>query len=182
MATYRILFIDDDPQVLSSLGGYFERLGHEVHSAADGKEGIEVWNRVQPDVTVLDLHMPGMDGMQVLEALRRKNAMVIMLTGYGEIENAVEAMRLGAENFLTKPIEMAHLVQAVEKAAEKSGLRREVVELRERLRPSLKRQMVRYAVLVVLVAAAVAIGTFIGREETERPMAPIPVPIDTVPG
>ncbi|MFQ6045866.1 MAG: response regulator [Gemmatimonadales bacterium] len=182
MSVYRVLFVDDDPQVLSSLGGYFERLGHEVYRAADGREGVEVWNRVEPDVTVLDLHMPGMDGMQVLEILRKENAMVIVLTGYGEIENAVEAMRLGAENFLTKPVEMSHLVQAVEKAAEKSGLRREVVELRERLRPSVKRRIMRFAVFAVLLAAAIAIGTFIGGGEAERPMAPIPVPIDTAPG
>jgi DNA-binding NtrC family response regulator len=181
VAVYRILFIDDDPQVLSSLGAYFERLGHEVYRAASGKEGISLWDRVQPDVTVVDLHMPGMDGIEVLEILKKKRAMVIMLTGYGEIENAVKAMKLGAENFLTKPVEMSHLVQAVEKAAEKNVLHREVVELRERLRPSFRRQVLRVVVFAVLLAAAIAIGTFIGGgEEEARPMAPIPVPIDTM--
>ena len=181
MTVYRILFIDDDAQVLSSLGGYFERLGHEVYRAASGKEGISVWDRVEPDVTVVDLHMPGMDGIEVLETLKKRRAMVIMLTGHGEIENAVKAMQLGAENFLTKPVEMPHLVQVVEKAAEKNVLRREVVELRERLRPNLKRQLLRVVVFAVLLAAALVIGSFIGGGEAELPMAPIPVPIDTAP-
>ena len=74
--------------------------------------------------------------MDVLSELKKRKAMVIMLTGMGEVENAVEAMRLHAENFLAKPIEMAHLAMAVEKAAEKATLRRENVELRARLAPT----------------------------------------------
>jgi FixJ family two-component response regulator len=125
--------------------------------------------------------MPGMNGIEVLEVLRKKRAMVIMLTGYGEIENAVDAMRLGAENFLTKPVEMTHLVQAVEKAAEKCVLGREVVELRARLRPNLKRQLMRVAVLGVLLVAALAVGTLIGGRQEQPRRAPIPVPIDSLP-
>lgn len=100
---YRVLFIDDDAAVLRSLGDYFQRLGHEVHRAPSGQEGIAVFDRVNPDVTILDLFMPEMNGIEVLEALRRKGATVVMLTAYGEVESAVEAMRLGAENFLIKP-------------------------------------------------------------------------------
>lgn len=181
MSQYRVLFVDDDPDVLRSLGDYFERLGHEVHRAASGDEGIRIWHQVQPDVTVLDLYMPGMNGMQVLEVLRQQRAVVIMLTGFGDIEAAVEAMKLGAENFLTKPIEMGHLAQAVEKAAEKIHLRRENVRLRQQLQPSLKKRLIRAAVLVILLGVALGIGALIGGGEQERPMAPIPVPIDSVP-
>jgi DNA-binding NtrC family response regulator len=174
------LFIDDDPDVLRTLGEYFERLGHEVYRAQSGKEGIALWDRVRPEVTVLDLYMPEMNGLEVLEELRKKRAMVVMLTGYGEIESAVKAMRLGAENFLTKPIDMAHLVQTVEKAAEKSQLRREVTELRARLTPNLRRRILRAALLILLVAASVAIGRLIGGSDEEvRPREPVPVPIDT---
>ena len=130
MASRRLLFIDDDQAVVKALGNYFRQLGHDVHTAPDGKEGIAVYDRVRPEVTVLDLHMPGMSGMEVLDVLRQRGAMVIMLTGYGEVGHAVEAMKLGAENFLTKPVDMAHLVAAVDKAAEKGRLRQENVELR----------------------------------------------------
>lgn len=182
MAIYRILFVDDDPAVLSSLGSYFERLGHQVDRASSGKEGLALFDQHRPDVVVLDLFMPGMSGMEVLEILARRQAMVIMLTGYGELENAIQAMRLGAENFLTKPVDMAHLVAAVEKAAEKGALRRENVELRQRLTPSLRRRLLRYGALVVFVALSLILGRWIGGTEAKRPVRPIPVPLkeDTV--
>ncbi len=182
MASHTVLFIDDDPDVLRTLGDYFEKVGHRVHRAPSGKEGIALWEQVRPEVTVLDLFMPGMNGLEVLEVLRKKRAMVIMLTAYGDVESAVEAMRLGAENFLTKPIEMLHLVQAVEKAAEKGELRREVVALRRRLTPSLRRRIVRLGLLLLLIVASVTLGRWIGDEEGEaRPRTPIPVPLDTAP-
>ncbi len=182
MAPIKVLFIDDDPDVLRTLGDYFERLGHDVHRAGSGKEGIATWNRLQPDVTVLDLYMPEMNGLEVLENLRHKKAMVIMLTAYGDVESAVEAMRLGAENFLTKPIDMSHLVQAVEKAAEKGKLRQEVVELRQRLAPNVRRQILRILLVVILILVAVALGRWIGgAAEDARPREPIPVPVDSQP-
>lgn len=181
MAHHRVLFIDDDLDVLRTLGDYFERLGHEVYRAESGRKGIALWERVRPDVTVLDLYMPEMNGLEVLEELRKKRAMVVMLTAYGEIESAVQAMQLGAENFLTKPIDMAHLAQTVEKAAEKGQLRREVTELRARLTPNLRRRILRVALLILLVVASVAIGRLIGGPDEEvRPREPIPVPIDSV--
>ncbi len=182
MASRTVLFIDDDPDVLRTLGDYFERMGYDVHRAPSGKEGIELWKRVQPDVTVLDLYMPEMNGLEVLEQLRQRQAMVIMLTAYGDVESAVEAMRLGAENFLTKPIDMSHLVQAVEKAGEKSSLHREVVELRERLTPNIKRRLLRVALLLILIVISVALGRWIGDTgERARPRADIPVPVDSQP-
>ena len=181
MAPVKVLFIDDDSDVLRTLGDYFERLGHDVHRAPSGKEGIAAWNKVQPDVTVLDLYMPEMNGLEVLEDLRHKKAMVIMLTAYGDVESAVEAMRLGAENFLTKPIDMSHLVQAVEKAAEKGRLRQEVVELRRRLAPNVRRQILRILLVVILILVAVALGRWIGGSGDARPREPIPVPVDSQP-
>lgn len=178
MAAHRILFIDDDQAVVQALANYFRQVGHDVHTAPDGKEGIATYDRVRPDVTVLDLHMPGMSGMEVLEVLRQRGAMVIMLTGYGDVEHAVQAMRLGAENFLTKPVDMAHLVAAVDKAAEKGRLRQENVELRERLTPSMRRQLIRWGAFAALVAASVLLGRLIGSAGAERPARPIPVPFD----
>ncbi len=178
MASYRILFVDDDTQVLKSLGDYFETLGHQVFRAISGEEALRLYDQHRPDVVVLDLFMPGMSGMEVLEILSGRQAMVIMLTGYGELENAIEAMRLGAENFLTKPVEMAHLVAAVEKAAEKGALRVENVELKAQLSPNLKRRLLRWGALVILIALSLWLGRWIGGEEQPRPMRPIPVPLN----
>jgi DNA-binding NtrC family response regulator len=180
MAKVKILFVDDDESILNALGKYYEKLGHEVHRAASGKEGVAIHERVRPDVTILDVFMPEMSGMEVLEVLRKRNAIVIMLTGQGEIEVAVKAMQLGAENFLTKPVDMDHLTATIEKAAEKAVLRSENVELKKRLRPSIKRQVVRVALFALLVLASAVVGRMIGANtETEDPRAVIPVPFDT---
>ena len=176
---HRLLFVDDDQAVVKALSNYFRQAGHEVHLALNGKDGIALFDQVRPDVTVLDLHMPGMTGLEVLEVLRQRRGMVIMLTGYGEVEHAVRAMKLGAENFLTKPVDMSHLVAAVDKAAEKGRLRSENVELRARLSPSVKRRLVRYGALALLLAVSALLGGLIGGKEEARPARPIPVPFDT---
>ena len=177
-----VLFIDDELSVLKTLGKHFTRAGFEVHTAESGSKGIEKYRRERPDVTVLDLHMPGMSGMEVLDVLRREQAVVIMLTGHAELENAVEAMRRGAENFIAKPVKLSHLEVAVEKAAEKTSYRREVVKLRAQLSPSLKLRMIRYGALVLLAAVALWGGTMIGRmgQGTEWLRSPIPIPLDTI--
>jgi DNA-binding NtrC family response regulator len=180
MAKCSILLIDDDRSILDALGKYFERLGHVVHTAQSGEAGIALHERTRPDVTILDYYMPGMSGLEVLEILRSRNAMVVMLTGRGEIDIAVKAMQLGAENFLTKPVDMNHLVATVEKAAEKATLKRENVELKRRLRPSMKRQAIRVALFALLVLAAALVGRMIGgtRDAADQ-RAIIPVPLDT---
>jgi DNA-binding NtrC family response regulator len=175
---YRVLFVDDDQSVLQALGNFFRQSGYEVYQAPNGKEGVALWDQTRPDVTVLDLHMPGMSGLEVLEVLKHRGAMVIMLTGYGEVEHAVQAMKLGAENFLTKPVDMAHLVVAVDKAAEKARLRQENVALKARLTPSIRRRLVRLSAFAALIVLSVLIGRWIGGAEVERPSRPIPVPFD----
>ncbi len=180
MASYKILLIDDDPSMVRSLGNYFEELGHAVFRAATGEEGLAIHEKVRPDVTVLDLVTPTMSGMQVLEILGRRQATVIMLTGQGEIETAVEAMRLGAENFLVKPVDLGHLNAAIEKASEKSLLRSENVALRRQLNPSAKRRLIRLALLLLLVLVSTGVGRVIGGSGgTDRPRSPIPVPSDS---
>jgi DNA-binding NtrC family response regulator len=119
-----ILLIDDEPDVIRSLGRYFERAGWEVHRAMTGEEGIRLYEATHPDLVLLDLHLPGISGIDALEVLVPRDATVVMLTGHGDIETAVEAMRLGAENFLTKPVELAHLAAAADRAMEKTELRR----------------------------------------------------------
>ena len=180
MAAFSVLLIDDDADLTKSVGGYLTQAGHEVFIASTGEEGLRLWTRHRPHVTICDMVMPGMSGMDVLAGLQEDQAIVIMLTGQDEVETAVEAMRLGAENFLTKPIEMPHLVQALEKAAEKSVLRRETIRLQALVEPSRRERQRRLAVFAVLVIAAAVAGLIIGSGGREEPSpAPIPIPVDS---
>jgi hypothetical protein len=91
-------------------------------------------------------------------------------------------MKLGAENFLAKPVEMSHLQQVVEKAAEKGALRRELLDLQRRLAPTALKRLLRVLLLLALIAASVALGRLIGRSPEEaHPWEPIPIPLDTAP-
>jgi DNA-binding NtrC family response regulator len=121
-----LLIIEDDPQVLGILHHFFTSSGWTVARATDGRMGIESYERDLPSIVVLDLEMPGLSGMQVLQILlaRDPDATVIILTGNGDIGSAVQAMQHGAENFLTKPIDRALLAAATERAAEKAALKR----------------------------------------------------------
>src|SRR5688572_4015677 len=119
-----VLLIDDDVDVLRSIGNYFERLGYEVTRELSGEAGLATFDRLRPEVVILDLLLPGMNGMEVLEALRQRDAAVILLTAEADVSIAVRAMQLGAENFLTKPVDMEHLAAATARVADKARLRR----------------------------------------------------------
>jgi DNA-binding NtrC family response regulator len=119
-----LLLVDDDADVLKAIGDYFERIGYEVVREATGRQAIEAFERVRPDVAILDLHLPDQSGLDVLEALRRQGGAVILLTGQGDIATAVRAMQLGAEHFLTKPVDMTHLAAATARVAEKVRMSR----------------------------------------------------------
>ncbi len=119
-----VLLIDDDPDVLRSIGTYFERLGYEVTRELSGEAGLATYDRLRPEVVILDLRLPGMDGLEVLTNLRERDASVVLLTGHSDVETAVKAMQLGAENFLTKPVDLDHLAAATARVADKARLRR----------------------------------------------------------
>jgi len=125
-----LLLVDDDASVLRAIGDYFERLGYEVWRDGSGEAAMETFRRIRPDVVLLDLHLPDSSGLIVLERLRREGAAVVLLTGQGDIETAVSAMQLGAENFLTKPVDMTHLAAAIARVAEKVRLSRQNARLR----------------------------------------------------
>lgn len=124
--TRSVLLIDDEPSVLKSLVHLFARFGWTVSSSTDARSAIELYERERPDLVILDLEMPDLSGLQVLEILRERDpdATVVMLSGRGDISTAVEALQLGAENFLAKPLALQHLSVVVERAYEKSVLRR----------------------------------------------------------
>ena len=119
-----VLIVDDDADLRRTVGDYFERLGYEVWREDSGEAAIETYALHRPEVVLLDLKLPDLDGMQVLEELRRQDAAVLLMTGHGDIETAVRAMQLGAENFLEKPVDMPLLAAAAARALDKVRLKR----------------------------------------------------------
>lgn len=128
-----VLLVDDDPGVLRVLERFFARDRWAVFQAMDGQAGLAAYAAEQPDLVLLDLRMPGLSGLDVLAELAPRGATVIMLTGNADLETAVEAMRLGAENFLPKPPDLPHLAVVAERALEKAELRRANRLLADRL-------------------------------------------------
>jgi len=127
-----ILVIDDTPEITAVLGAFFERAGHQVVRVHSGEDGIEAYQRTRPDLVLLDLQLPDMSGFDVLERIRADEPVVIMITGHGDIPLAVQALQRGAENFLTKPVDLDHLRMAAERGLEKTRLRQLARYMRER--------------------------------------------------
>jgi DNA-binding NtrC family response regulator len=135
-----LLLIDDDADFRGSVARRFLRRGYQVQEASSGLEALALCERRQFDVVILDLVMPGMSGVEVLEKLKATHpeSEVIMLTGQGTIETAVKAMKLGAYDYLTKPFQLNELEVLIEKAYERRNLRKENQQLQaalERERP-----------------------------------------------
>ncbi|HEX8691986.1 MAG TPA: sigma-54 dependent transcriptional regulator [Longimicrobium sp.] len=128
-----VLLVDDEPSVLRVLARFFERQEWEVYQALSGEDGVRTFDAQHPDLVLLDVNLPGLSGLQVLEILVARGATVVMLTGQAEVDTAVEAMQLGAESFLPKPVDFTHLQAAAERAVEKVELRRANQLLAERM-------------------------------------------------
>ena len=133
---FRVLVIDDDPGIREYLHTVASRQGYEVFSAPDGESAVEGLGESKPDIVTLDAVLPGMDGLETLRKLKQAmpQVPVIMLSGHGQARMIVEAMRLGASDFLRKPFEVEELELAFSKALENHALKEEVVNLRGRVR------------------------------------------------
>jgi GAF domain-containing protein/CheY-like chemotaxis protein len=131
MAQERILIIDDKIEIITFLTDLLEPLGYRLSTAFDGREGLKRALQERPDLILLDVNMPGLSGIEVLEGLQRQGVRtpVILMTLYGSESVAVQAFRLGARNYITKPIDLNELLVAIDWALEEGRLRRE----RERL-------------------------------------------------
>ncbi len=131
---FRVLVIDDDPGVREYLEALMSRQGYEVAAVAGGEEALERLAEIRPDLVTLDVVLEGMDGIETLRRLKKRlpEVPVIMLSGHGQARTIVEAMRLGASDFLRKPFEVEELELAFQKALENRALRQEVEELRGR--------------------------------------------------
>ena len=115
----RLLVVDDNRDVLGVIAEGLRRMGHEVATAISGPEALERLKAGAFDVAIIDIRMPGMDGLALLRALKRaRNPVgVIMLTGQDDVEEAVQAHRLGADDYLAKPVRVADLDRLLERIA-----------------------------------------------------------------
>src|SRR5688572_10787761 len=124
----RILVIDDDHAVRESVARILRSAGHTVDSARTGEEGFELARANTYDVILSDLKMPGISGLQVLSQLRdqRVDSTFIIMTGFGTVESAIEAMRLGAVDFMQKPFFRDEILLRVKAAVDRRQLVRQV--------------------------------------------------------
>jgi DNA-binding NtrC family response regulator len=118
---HQLLIVDDDDLLRETLKRRFERQGMKVVEAASGEQALDKTMQVRCDVALLDLHMPGMNGIELLEKLKERQPEMeaIMLTAHGSMESAIQAMKRGAYDFLTKPFHLPELEAHIEKAYEK---------------------------------------------------------------
>lgn len=128
MRKKRILFVDDDEQILSTFSQLFEAKGFEVTTAKGGEEAIEYLQNHYFDLVVSDLSMPEVNGMQVLKKAKKQHPEIntIMLTGYGDMTSAIDALRLGADDYILKPCDIDELLLRINRCFEKSEAARKV--------------------------------------------------------
>ncbi len=136
MAEARILVVDDEYLIRWTLQQNLEREGYEVLLAETGEEALEKVKEEAPDIALLDIKLPGMDGYEVLEkALKIDEGIVpIMITAFDEVDKVVKAMRLGAFDYISKPFDFSKVYLSIQKALEASQLKREVRHLRREQR------------------------------------------------
>ncbi len=127
MKNYTILIIDDETAQRDVLTGYLKKKGYKILSASSGKEGIEITSSNQVDIIFSDFKMPGLTGLEVLEQVNEMNPEIsfVIVTAYGTVENAVKAMRLGAYDYLSKPIDLDELDLMIGRIIENKNLKSE---------------------------------------------------------
>jgi DNA-binding NtrC family response regulator len=128
-----VLLIDHDAAELRAVGDYFDGIGYTVERAGAAGAGLEAFDRLRPDVVILDWHLPDLDGLDVLERLRSREGAVILLTDQGDIGTGARAMQLGAEHFVAKPVDLNHLAAVTARVCDKVRLMRQNALLREAL-------------------------------------------------
>jgi two-component system nitrogen regulation response regulator NtrX len=133
-----ILLVDDEPLIVQTLAGILQDEGFEVLTAADGETALQMVEEESPDVVLLDIALPGMDGLEVLHQLKEQQPLlpIIMVSAYGNVENAVRATRLGAYDFIEKPPHADKIILTVRNALEMTRLAEENLQLRRRAVPT----------------------------------------------
>ena len=135
MSKAKILVVDDEPSARTALAEVLRQEDYEVETAGDGFKALGRMEEFAPDLVLTDLNMPGIDGVELLRKVKEANAglPVVLMTAFGGVEPAVRAMREGAEDYLTKPLNTDELMLVLARTLEHSRLRRETSTLRSRL-------------------------------------------------
>ncbi|GAI80988.1 unnamed protein product, partial [marine sediment metagenome] len=136
----KILLVDDDPNTLEALSVVLEDEGYRILMASNGEEALDQIKKEKPEVVLLDVRMPGMDGVEALRRTREasKTTSVIMMTAYVGMEGVVEAVRLGAYDYVSKPLDLERVKIAVKRAIEAQELAKEVRVLRSSMKDEYK--------------------------------------------
>jgi DNA-binding NtrC family response regulator len=131
----RILVVDDEVNARTALAELLREEGYQVETAADGFKALPKIEELEPDLVLTDIKMPGLDGMELMHKVRERDpeTVVVLMTAFGAVETAVKAMRQGASDYLTKPVNMDELVLVLQRELERKRLRAETGRLRERL-------------------------------------------------
>ncbi len=140
MKDYNILVIDDEAAQRDVLTGYLKKKGYKIFSASSGKEGIEIAKDNPVDIILSDFKMPDLNGIEVLEQVKKINPEIsfVIVTAYGTVENAVKAMRLGAFDYISKPVDLDELDLMVERIIEHKNLKSENQLLKGQLQEKYK--------------------------------------------
>src|SRR5574340_504990 len=130
---YSILVLDDEALTLRTISRALREEGFEVFLALSGEEALETFTKERPEIAMLDVVLPGIDGIEVLRRIKQQapHTIVIMMSAYHQVDRAVEAMKLGAYDYLIKPFHLADMVNTIRRASEMLALRvrvRETVE------------------------------------------------------
>jgi len=132
----KILVIDDESGIRSSLKGILEDEGYEVITVDSGEKGLEIIKNENFNLVFLDIWLPEINGIEVLKKMKsfKEDTQVIMITGHGSVESAVKATKLGAFNFLEKPLSLEKVVLTAKNALRQKALEEENIQLRGRIR------------------------------------------------
>jgi two-component system response regulator PilR (NtrC family) len=131
MEKYRLLIVDDDRQIRDMLKQFFEKLGYMVVAAETGEDALEKFIEDEFDCVISDLVMPDMDGLALLKKVKERApaTLFFLITGYGTIENAVQGMKEGAYDFVTKPFQLEDMKIRVERALRSKNLEKSVKKM-----------------------------------------------------
>jgi two-component system response regulator AtoC len=146
---YSLLVVDDEALTLRTISRALRGEGYEVFLASSGEEALDIYAQEKPDLALVDVVLPGVDGIEVLRQIRKQNpaAIVLMMSAYHQVERAVEAMKLGAYDYLIKPFHLADLANTIRRATE-------TLALRVRLTESVQMAKGRYDLGLVVTANA----------------------------
>ena len=153
-----ILIVDDEAGIRKVLGISLADLGYTVHAAEDAATALTIIDAVRPPITLTDIKMPGMDGIELLRAIKARypDTEVVMLTGHGDMDLAIESLKFQATDFITKPISEDALTVALKRAGERIEMRRQLRAYTENLEHLVKeksRQLIEACLLYTSDAA-----------------------------